>query len=325
MVFLGDPYMPDLLSPRPPSRAGSPASVITGTLLTDYNSFGRGATTGPEGRTPSGSRRLLRPPLRTCRSHPAHRWYSGAPTHCRAGDHRHPLLEYPRPVHRAGHPHGRPGPDRRDVRSRAVPHPAGGRWADLTRSAWQLGPVPRPGTDYSGIDVLKDLVGPHGRGPDEIGPTGPVCGGGPRRPALLNEDDAPTPSPFGTRAARLRWWTTCRRRTRRPSTCRPGGHRAPGWRDQLTTEAVALHPWNRGFTWRPGSAPAYLDSQPGQVAAFDRDGFVVVDGRVRHATVADVTARSTGSRPGSRPTLPREDGSGSRSPRPGPSRSPPTW
>jgi phytanoyl-CoA hydroxylase len=43
-----------------------------------------------------------------------------------------------------------------------------------------------------------------------------------------------------------------------------------------TTDGPALHPWNRGFVWQDAEGPFDCLSDA-EVAAFDRDGFVVVD------------------------------------------------
>jgi ectoine hydroxylase-related dioxygenase (phytanoyl-CoA dioxygenase family) len=56
----------------------------------------------------------------------------------------------------------------------------------------------------------------------------------------------------------------------------------------MTDRDVALHPWNRGFSWQP-SAPPFRRLSAEQVAAFDRDGFVVVEGVFDTATVTAVT------------------------------------
>jgi phytanoyl-CoA hydroxylase len=50
---------------------------------------------------------------------------------------------------------------------------------------------------------------------------------------------------------------------------------------------VDLHPWNRDFTWRPGSPP-YRTLSEAQAAAFDREGYVVLPGVFDAATVAEV-------------------------------------
>jgi ectoine hydroxylase-related dioxygenase (phytanoyl-CoA dioxygenase family) len=52
---------------------------------------------------------------------------------------------------------------------------------------------------------------------------------------------------------------------------------------------VDLHPWNRDFTWQPGSPP-YVTLTAEQAAAFDRDGYVVVPGVFDAATVAEIVA-----------------------------------
>jgi ectoine hydroxylase-related dioxygenase (phytanoyl-CoA dioxygenase family) len=43
----------------------------------------------------------------------------------------------------------------------------------------------------------------------------------------------------------------------------------------LMSETAERHPWNRGFTWRDRAGP-FGELSAGQVAAFDRDGFLVV-------------------------------------------------
>ena len=55
----------------------------------------------------------------------------------------------------------------------------------------------------------------------------------------------------------------------------------------MTEPAPSLHPWNHGFAWEP-STPPFHRLTADQVAAFDRDGFVVVDGVFDADTVAGV-------------------------------------
>jgi ectoine hydroxylase-related dioxygenase (phytanoyl-CoA dioxygenase family) len=55
----------------------------------------------------------------------------------------------------------------------------------------------------------------------------------------------------------------------------------------MTEADATLHPWNRGFAWEPSPAP-YRQLAADQVAAFDRDGFVVVEDVFGAATVAEV-------------------------------------
>jgi len=54
-----------------------------------------------------------------------------------------------------------------------------------------------------------------------------------------------------------------------------------------TTEAPALHPWNTGFAWQDATPP-FGAMSPEEVAAFDRDGFVVVHDAFDRATIAAV-------------------------------------
>src|ERR1700674_4638855 len=52
---------------------------------------------------------------------------------------------------------------------------------------------------------------------------------------------------------------------------------------------VQLHPWNTGFEWQDRSGPyRFLTAE--QVAQFDRDGFVVVEGVFDARTVEEITA-----------------------------------
>ncbi len=52
---------------------------------------------------------------------------------------------------------------------------------------------------------------------------------------------------------------------------------------------VQLHPWNRDFSWRDRTGPfRFLRAE--QVAQFDRDGFVVLEGVFDATTVAEITA-----------------------------------
>ena len=55
----------------------------------------------------------------------------------------------------------------------------------------------------------------------------------------------------------------------------------------MTEADMILHPWNRGFAWEP-SPPPYRRLTADQVAAFDRDGFVVVEDVFDAAAVAEV-------------------------------------
>jgi phytanoyl-CoA hydroxylase len=59
----------------------------------------------------------------------------------------------------------------------------------------------------------------------------------------------------------------------------------------MTEADVRLHPWNRGFAWEP-SPPPYRRLTDDQVAAFDRDGFVVVEDVFDAATVAEVVGET---------------------------------
>jgi phytanoyl-CoA hydroxylase len=55
------------------------------------------------------------------------------------------------------------------------------------------------------------------------------------------------------------------------------------------TDAPALHPWNQGFVWRDAQPP-FAAMSSDEVAAFDRDGFVVVDDAFDARTIAEVRA-----------------------------------
>ena len=55
------------------------------------------------------------------------------------------------------------------------------------------------------------------------------------------------------------------------------------------TTDLALHPWNQGFTWQD-TPPPYRCLDEGQVARFDRDGYVVVPDVVDAETLDEVTA-----------------------------------
>ena len=55
----------------------------------------------------------------------------------------------------------------------------------------------------------------------------------------------------------------------------------------MTDADVTLHPWSRGFAWQP-SPPPHRRLAADQVAAFDRDGYVVVEEVFDPATVAEV-------------------------------------
>ena len=52
---------------------------------------------------------------------------------------------------------------------------------------------------------------------------------------------------------------------------------------------VQLHPWNTGFAWQDRSGP-YRFLTAAQVAQFDRDGFVVLEGIFDAQTVTEITA-----------------------------------
>lgn len=51
--------------------------------------------------------------------------------------------------------------------------------------------------------------------------------------------------------------------------------------------SLAPHPWNHGFTWQDHDGPTRLLSDE-QVAAFDRDGYVVLESVFDEATVTEV-------------------------------------
>lgn len=63
--------------------------------------------------------------------------------------------------------------------------------------------------------------------------------------------------------------------------------------DQVTATQPELrpHPWNTGFTWR-SSPPPHSTLTAEQVAQFDRDGYLVLDGVFDDATIADVRAEA---------------------------------
>ena len=57
----------------------------------------------------------------------------------------------------------------------------------------------------------------------------------------------------------------------------------------FATDAPALHPWNQGFRWQDAQPPFAAMSEE-EVAAFDRDGFVVVHDAFDARTIAEVAA-----------------------------------
>jgi hypothetical protein len=66
-----------------------------------------------------------------------------------------------------------------------------------------------------------------------------------------------------------------------------------------TTEAPALRPWNTGFAWQEAEPP-FEAMSPDEVAAFDRDGFVVVHDAFDAETIG--RAASPGTRTPATPT-----------------------
>jgi phytanoyl-CoA hydroxylase len=71
--------------------------------------------------------------------------------------------------------------------------------------------------------------------------------------------------------------------------------------------APALHPWNAGFTW-VDSEPPFRTLTAGQVAQFDRDGFVVVPDVVAPDDLAAIVDEIDGFEAGVEAFLRNEDG-----------------
>jgi phytanoyl-CoA hydroxylase len=76
----------------------------------------------------------------------------------------------------------------------------------------------------------------------------------------------------------------------------------------MTRAAEApLHPWNRGFVWQDATPP-YQALSPEEVAAFDRDGFVVVEDAFDADLIAAVTAEVDAREAAVEAYLARRDG-----------------
>jgi ectoine hydroxylase-related dioxygenase (phytanoyl-CoA dioxygenase family) len=63
--------------------------------------------------------------------------------------------------------------------------------------------------------------------------------------------------------------------------------------DTIRSDGLDLHPWNEGFTWE-GSTPPFRRLTTGQVAQFDREGFVVVPDVFGADEVAGIVAELDG-------------------------------